>query len=227
MNLSLNSSIHHCIHQSFYPPIMHPSTNLYIHSIIYQPINPLIHAFMFASIISSHPACIHHSNIAFIHHSFHPSTNQPIHLFIHPSYTSIHNSMPPCMHSSLHHCIISSIHVLLSQLIQSDLDDDDDERIGVGGRGTLRFKHKLPIELRGPDGVHAVHGSTGTLLTSDLNSLPEDDQRALARSLEALHADGGLYGERNARTESAKSTPLHRNKGSDTLPEIPLEITEL
>lgn len=101
----MNSSIHHCIHQSFYPPIMHPSTNLYIHSIIYQPINPLIHAFMFASIISSHPACIHHSNIAFIHHSFHPSTNQPIHPFIHPSYTSIHDSMPPCMHSSLHHFI--------------------------------------------------------------------------------------------------------------------------
>ncbi|XP_077053022.1 cadherin-23 isoform X1 [Siphateles boraxobius] len=115
----------------------------------------------------------------------------------------------------------------VTELIQSDLDDDDDERIGVGGRGTLRFKHKLPIELKGPDGVHAVHGSTGTLLTSDLNSLPEDDQRALARSLEALHADGGLYAERNARTESAKSTPLHRNKGSDTLSKSPLEITEL
>uniref|UniRef100_A0A672MPM9 Cadherin-23 n=1 Tax=Sinocyclocheilus grahami TaxID=75366 RepID=A0A672MPM9_SINGR len=115
----------------------------------------------------------------------------------------------------------------VTELIQSDLDEDDDERAGVGGRGTLRFKHKLPIELRGPDGVHAVHGSTGTLLTSDLNSLPEDDQRALARSLEALHTDGGLYAERNARTESAKSTPLHRNKGSDTLSESPLEITEL
>ncbi|XP_051506956.1 cadherin-23-like isoform X2 [Myxocyprinus asiaticus] len=114
----------------------------------------------------------------------------------------------------------------VTELIQSDLDDDNDERVG-GGRGTLRFKHKLPIELRGPDGVHAVHGSTGTLLTSDLNSLPEDDQRALAHSLEALHADGGLYAEQNARTESAKSTPLHRNKGSDTLSESPLEITEL
>ncbi|XP_051504307.1 cadherin-23 [Myxocyprinus asiaticus] len=114
----------------------------------------------------------------------------------------------------------------VTELIQSDLDDDDDDRVG-GGRGTIRFKHKLPIELRGPDGVHAVHGSTGTLLTSDLNSLPEDDQRALARSLEALHADGGLYAERNARTESAKSTPLHRNKGSDTLSQSPLEITEL
>ncbi|XP_036431204.1 cadherin-23-like [Colossoma macropomum] len=114
----------------------------------------------------------------------------------------------------------------ITELVQSDLDDDDDERIGVGGgRGTLRFKHKHPVELRGPDGVHVVHGSTGTLLTSDLNSLPEDDQRALARSLEALHADGGLYAERNARTESAKSTPMHRNKG--TLSESPLEITEL
>ncbi|KAA0718279.1 Cadherin-23 Otocadherin [Triplophysa tibetana] len=112
----------------------------------------------------------------------------------------------------------------VTELIQSDMDDEDDRNVS---RGTLRFKHKLPIELRGPDGVHAVHGSTGTLLTSDLNSLPEDDQRALARSLEALHADGGLYGERNARTESAKSTPLHKNKGSDTLSGSPLEITEL
>ncbi|XP_049336962.1 cadherin-23 isoform X2 [Astyanax mexicanus] len=113
----------------------------------------------------------------------------------------------------------------ITELVQSDLDEDDDERLGVGGRGTLRFKHKHPVELRGPDGVHVVHGSTGTLLTSDLNSLPEDDQRALARSLEALHADGGLYAERNARTESAKSTPMHRNKS--TLSESPLEITEL
>ncbi|KAL0964189.1 hypothetical protein UPYG_G00320520 [Umbra pygmaea] len=116
------------------------------------------------------------------------------------------------------------------KLIQSDLDDDEDERVGMGGsRGTLRFKHKLPVEMRGPDGVHVVHGSTGTLLTSDLNSLPEDDQRALARSMEALNAsDGGMYAERNARTESAKSTPLHRNnKDSDTLSESPLEISEL
>uniref|UniRef100_A0A8C9TL15 Cadherin-related 23 n=1 Tax=Scleropages formosus TaxID=113540 RepID=A0A8C9TL15_SCLFO len=105
---------------------------------------------------------------------------------------------------------------------------DEDERTGIGGsRGTLRFKHKLPVELRGPEGVHVVHGSTGTLLNSDLNSLPEDDQRALARSLEALHADGSLYGERNARTESAKSTPLHRNKEAEVLSESPLEITEL
>lgn len=91
----------------------------------------------------------------------------------------------------------------------------------------MRFKHKLPVELKGPEGVHVVHGSTGTLLTSDLNSLPEDDQRALARSLEALNADGGLYSERNARTESAKSTPMHRHKDGDALSESPLEITEL
>lgn len=115
-----------------------------------------------------------------------------------------------------------------SKLIQSDLDDEEDERLGLGGGGgTLRFKHKLPVELKGPEGVHVVHGSTGTLLTSDLNSLPEDDQRALARSLEALNADGGLYNERNARTESAKSTPMHRHQDGDILSESPLEITEL
>lgn len=114
------------------------------------------------------------------------------------------------------------------------MDEDDDERLGlgVGGGvrgGTLRFKHKHPVELRGHEGVHVVHGSTGTLLTSDLNSLPEDDQRALARSLEALNADGGLYAERNARTESAKSTPLHRHKDGHGhgLAESPLEVTEL
>ncbi|KAM3862738.1 cadherin-23 [Diretmus argenteus] len=119
-------------------------------------------------------------------------------------------------------------HSSVTELIQSDLDDDEDDRLGMGGgRGTLRFKHKLPVELRGPEGVHVVHGSTGTLLTSDINSLPEDDQRALARSLEALNADGGLYSERNARTESAKSTPLHRNKDVDALSVSPLEITEL
>ncbi|XP_048863831.1 cadherin-23 isoform X2 [Brienomyrus brachyistius] len=116
----------------------------------------------------------------------------------------------------------------VTELIQSDLDEDEDERMVLGGgRGTLRLKHKLPVEVRGPEGVHAVHSSTGTLLTSDLNSLPEDDQRALARSLEALHGDGGLYSERNARTESAKSTPLHRTKDTDALSVSPLEITEL
>uniref|UniRef100_A0A7N6BHQ7 Cadherin-23 n=1 Tax=Anabas testudineus TaxID=64144 RepID=A0A7N6BHQ7_ANATE len=116
----------------------------------------------------------------------------------------------------------------VTELIQSDLDDDEDERLSLGGgRNTLRFKHKLPVELKGPEGVHVVHGSTGTLLTSDLNSLPEDDQRALARSLEALNADGVLYSERNARTESAKSTPMHRHKDGDNLSQSPLEITEL
>ncbi|XP_057704908.1 cadherin-23 isoform X1 [Corythoichthys intestinalis] len=114
----------------------------------------------------------------------------------------------------------------VTELIQSDLDDDDERLSLGGGRGTLRLKHKLPMELKGPEGVHVVHGSTGTLLTSDLNSLPEDDQRALARSLEALNADGGLYSERNARTESAKSTPMHRHKDGE-LSESPLEITEL
>ncbi|KAL2082877.1 hypothetical protein ACEWY4_020650 [Coilia grayii] len=111
-------------------------------------------------------------------------------------------------------------------LIQSDLDEDEEERLGMRG-GTMRFKHKHPVELRGTEGVHVVHGSTGTLLTSDLNSLPEDDQRALARSLEALNGDGALYAERNARTESAKSTPLHRHKDSHSLRESPLEVTEL
>ena len=49
----------------------------------------------------------------------------------------------------------------------------------------------------------------------------------MARSLEALNGDGGLYAERNARTESAKSTPMHRHKGSQGLAESPLEVTEL
>ncbi|KAJ3610698.1 hypothetical protein NHX12_022790 [Muraenolepis orangiensis] len=113
-------------------------------------------------------------------------------------------------------------HSSVTELIQSDLDEEDEERMSVG-QGTLRFKHKLPVEMRGPEGVHAVHGSTGTLLTSDLNSLPEDDQRAVARSLEVLNADGTSYGEHNSRTESAKSTPLHRPK----LAHSPLEVTEL
>lgn len=124
--------------------------------------------------------------------------------------------------------ILSFFFPVLYQLIQSDLDDDEDERLSMsGGRGTLRFNHKLTVEIKGPEGVHVVHGSTGTLLASDINSLPEDDQRALARSLEALNADGGLYSERNARTESAKSTPMHRHKDGDNLSQSPLEITEL
>ncbi|XP_038600145.1 cadherin-23 isoform X1 [Tachyglossus aculeatus] len=92
--------------------------------------------------------------------------------------------------------------------------------------GSLRFRHKQPVELKGPDGIHVVHGSTGTLLAADLNSLPEDDQKALGRSLETLSADApGAYGERGTRTESAKSTPLHKLR--EVIAESPLEITEL
>ncbi|RXM35810.1 Cadherin-23 [Acipenser ruthenus] len=113
----------------------------------------------------------------------------------------------------------------VTELIQSDLDEDEEEERSPGRGGTLRFKHKLPVEFKGPDGIHTVHGSTGTLLTSDLNSLPEDDQKALVRSLEALHSESGPYSERNARTESAKSTPLHKAK--ERISGSPLEITEL
>nr|XP_060624842.1 cadherin-23 isoform X2 [Anolis sagrei ordinatus] len=109
------------------------------------------------------------------------------------------------------------------KLIQNDLDEDDEQR--SPSQGSLRFRHKQPIELKGPDGIHMVHGSTGTLLTSDLNSLPEDDQKVLGRSLETLTADGGAYCDRNARTESAKSTPMHKMR--DVIMESPLEITEL
>uniref|UniRef100_A0A803SRL7 Cadherin-23 n=1 Tax=Anolis carolinensis TaxID=28377 RepID=A0A803SRL7_ANOCA len=111
----------------------------------------------------------------------------------------------------------------VSELIQNDLDEDDEQR--SPSQGSLRFRHKQPIELKGPDGIHMVHGSTGTLLTSDLNSLPEDDQKVLGRSLETLTADGGAYCDRNARTESAKSTPMHKMR--DVIMESPLEITEL
>uniref|UniRef100_A0A8D0BYG7 Cadherin-23 n=1 Tax=Salvator merianae TaxID=96440 RepID=A0A8D0BYG7_SALMN len=109
------------------------------------------------------------------------------------------------------------------KLIQNDLDDDDEQR--SPSQGSLHFRHKQPIELKGPDGIHVVHGSTGTLLTSDLNSLPEDDQKVLGRSLETLTADGAAYSERNARTESAKSTPMHKMR--EVIMESPLEITEL
>lgn len=131
-------SINLCIYQSIIPciclwihpfiivsiiPSIHPSC---IHppicKFIQSSINPLIHVFMFASIISSHPACIHHSNIASIHSSFypsffpstfHPSTNQPtnqpnpsILLYIH----HIHLSIIPCHHACIHHSIIASFH---------------------------------------------------------------------------------------------------------------------
>ncbi|XP_070610011.1 cadherin-23 [Erythrolamprus reginae] len=112
----------------------------------------------------------------------------------------------------------------VSELIQNDLDEEEEEPRSPS-EGSLRFRHQQPIELKGPDGIHVVHGSTGTLLTSDLNSLPEDDQKILARSLETLTAEGGSYCDRNARTESAKSTPMHKMR--EVIMESPLEITEL
>ncbi|XP_060710121.1 cadherin-23 [Hemiscyllium ocellatum] len=108
------------------------------------------------------------------------------------------------------------------ELVPSDMEDEEEK---PPSRGTLKFKHRHPVELKGPDGIHVVHGSTGTLLASDLNSLPEDDQRVLVRSLETLNTESGSYVDRNARTESAKSTPLH--KARERVMEIPLEITEL
>ncbi|XP_073452804.1 cadherin-23 [Aquarana catesbeiana] len=108
------------------------------------------------------------------------------------------------------------------KLIQNDLDEDEDQS---PRHGSLRFKHKQPIELKGRDGIHIVHGSTGTLLNSDINSLPEEDQRVLGRSLETLSTDNCVFNDRNARTESAKSTPMHKLR--DTIEESPLEITEL
>uniref|UniRef100_A0A8B9RS20 Cadherin-23 n=1 Tax=Accipiter nisus TaxID=211598 RepID=A0A8B9RS20_9AVES len=109
------------------------------------------------------------------------------------------------------------------KLIQKELEEEEEER--SPGQGSLRFRHKQPVELKGPDGIHVVHGSTGTLLASDLNSLPEDDQKVLGRSLETLTADCGGYSDHNARTESAKSTPLHKMR--EVIMESPLEITEL
>ncbi|XP_043407770.1 cadherin-23 isoform X5 [Chelonia mydas] len=108
------------------------------------------------------------------------------------------------------------------KLIQNDLDEEEEQS---PSQGSLRFRHKQPVELKGPDGIHVVHGSTGTLLTSDLNSLPEDDQKVLGRSLETLNTDCGSYNDRNARTESAKSTPMHKMR--EVIMESPLEITEL
>ncbi|NXV11750.1 CAD23 protein, partial [Cepphus grylle] len=108
------------------------------------------------------------------------------------------------------------------KLIQKELEEEEEHS---PGQGSLRFRHKQPVELKGPDGIHVVHGSTGTLLASDLNSLPEDDQKVLGRSLETLTADCGGYSDHNARTESAKSTPLHKMR--EVIMESPLEITEL
>ncbi|NXP78781.1 CAD23 protein, partial [Ramphastos sulfuratus] len=109
------------------------------------------------------------------------------------------------------------------KLIQKELEEEEEER--SPSQGSLRFRHKQPVELKGPDGIHVVHGSTGTLLASDLNSLPEDDQKVLGRSLETLTTDCGGYSDHNARTESAKSTPMHKMR--EVIMESPLEITEL
>ncbi|XP_040588539.1 LOW QUALITY PROTEIN: cadherin-23 [Mesocricetus auratus] len=109
------------------------------------------------------------------------------------------------------------------KLIHTELDEEPGDH--SPGQGSLRFRHKPPMELKGPDGIHMVHGSTGTLLATDLNSLPEDDQKGLDRSLETLTASEATAFERNARTESAKSTPLHKLR--DVIMESPLEITEL
>ncbi|XP_058552602.1 cadherin-23 isoform X9 [Neofelis nebulosa] len=117
----------------------------------------------------------------------------------------------------------SSCHSSISELIQTELEEEPGEH--SPGQGSLRFRHKPPTELKGPDGIHAVHGSTGTLLATDLNSLPEDDQKGLGRSLETLTTAEASAFERNARTESAKSTPLHKLR--DVILESPLEITEL
>ncbi|XP_023096304.2 cadherin-23 isoform X13 [Felis catus] len=117
----------------------------------------------------------------------------------------------------------SSCHSSISELIQTELEEEPGEH--SPSQGSLRFRHKPPTELKGPDGIHAVHGSTGTLLATDLNSLPEDDQKGLGRSLETLTTTEASAFERNARTESAKSTPLHKLR--DVILESPLEITEL
>ncbi|KAI5944238.1 Cadherin-23 [Manis javanica] len=109
------------------------------------------------------------------------------------------------------------------KLIQTELEEEPGGRIP--SPGSLRFRHKPPSELKGPDSIHMVHGSTGTLLATDLNSLPEDDQKGLGRSLETLTTAEAMAFERNTRTESAKSTPLHKLR--DVIMESPLEITEL
>ncbi|XP_075389513.1 cadherin-23 isoform X2 [Tenrec ecaudatus] len=117
----------------------------------------------------------------------------------------------------------SSCHSSTSELIQTELESSSGAC--SPDQGSLRFRHKPPMEFKGADGIHGVHGSTGTLLATDLNSLPEDDQKGLGRSLETLTAAEASAFERNARTESAKSTPLHRLR--DVIMESPLEVTEL
>uniref|UniRef100_A0A8C0XQH5 Cadherin-23 n=1 Tax=Castor canadensis TaxID=51338 RepID=A0A8C0XQH5_CASCN len=117
----------------------------------------------------------------------------------------------------------SSCHSSISELIQTELEEEPGDH--SPSQGSLHFRHKPPMEFKGPDGIHVVHGSTGTLLATDLNSLPEDDQKGLGRSLETLTGAEATAFERNARTESAKSTPLHKLR--DVIMESPLEITEL
>ena len=84
------------------------------------------------------------------------------------------------------------------QLIQTELEEEPGER--SPGQSSLRFCHKPPTELRGPDGIHVMHGSTGTLLATDLNSLPEDDQKGLGRSLETLTTASGCGAAKTPRT---------------------------
>lgn len=141
----------------------------------------------------------------------------------HPSRWALAGALEAGKPASALTTVVIPSPVALLQLIQKELEEEEEER--SPSQGSLRFRHKQPVELKGPDGIHVVHGSTGTLLASDLNSLPEDDQKVLGRSLETLTADCGGYSDHNARTESAKSTPLHKMR--EVIMESPLEITEL
>ncbi|XP_078716087.1 cadherin-23 [Lampetra fluviatilis] len=135
-----------------------------------------------------------------------------------------------------------------TELIPAGSDDADEaagssdqQRDGLADPeqvvASLRLRHHPPVELPGGgEGVRALQGSTGTLLTSDPGSLHEDERRAgagraaghdrsrsgsasgpglagavadgLARSSETVRTDEG-YGE------SAKSTPAHRYRPCD------------
>ncbi|KAK2081220.1 Cadherin-23 [Saguinus oedipus] len=108
-------------------------------------------------------------------------------------------------------------------LIHTELDEEPGDH--SQGQGCLCFCHKLSGELKGPDRIHMVHGSMGTLLATNLNSLPEDDQKSLDHSLEMLTTAEATALECNTLTESAKSIPLH--KLHDVIMESPLEIMEL
>ncbi|KAK2093288.1 Cadherin-23 [Saguinus oedipus] len=117
----------------------------------------------------------------------------------------------------------SSCHSSISELIHTELDKEPGDN--SQGQGCLCFCHKLSGELKGPDRIHMVHGSMGTLLATNLNSLPEDDQKGLDHSPEMLTTAEATALECNTRTESAKSIPLH--KLHDVIMENPLEIMEL